>query len=80
MMESQNMSRWYAPGFLRPALLFTRRVVMFWSMYRRIAHAGAAAMVMSLMLLGTAARSAIHGRFAVGARESGRDRASNAKP
>ena len=32
MRESQNMSRWYAPGFLRPAELFTRRVVMFWSM------------------------------------------------
>ena len=32
MSDSQNMSRWYAPGFLRPAELFTRRVVMFWSM------------------------------------------------
>ena len=23
MSDSQNMSRWYAPGFLRPAELFT---------------------------------------------------------
>ena len=35
---------------------------------------------MSLMLLGTAARSAIQGRFAVGASESGSDSASKEKP